>query len=41
MRKVRAFGLRILGLFDGRRSDDDFSAELESHSIPTTGSAPG
>ncbi|MGA3225522.1 MAG: ABC transporter permease [Acidobacteriaceae bacterium] len=31
MRKVRAFGLRILGLFDGRRSDDDFSAELESH----------
>jgi hypothetical protein len=31
MRKVRAFGLRILGLFNGRRSDDDFSAELESH----------
>src|ERR1700722_16331467 len=31
MRKVRAFGLRILGLFNGRRSDDDFSAELDSH----------
>src|SRR5580692_6306699 len=31
MRKVRAFGLRILGLFNRRRSDDDFSAELESH----------
>jgi predicted permease len=31
MRKVRAFGLRILGLFRGRRYDDDFSAELESH----------
>jgi predicted permease len=31
MRKVRAFGLRILGLFRGRRSDHDFSAELESH----------
>jgi predicted permease len=31
MRKVRAFRLRILGLFNGRRSDDDFSAELESH----------
>jgi predicted permease len=31
MRKLRAFCLRLLGLFRGRRADDDFAAELESH----------
>src|SRR5271155_2082704 len=31
MRTLRAFGLRLLGLFRRRRFDDDFAAELESH----------
>jgi predicted permease len=31
MRKLRAFCFRLLGLFPGRRADDDFAAELESH----------
>src|ERR1700729_1334560 len=31
MRTLRAFGLRLLGLFRMRRTDDDFTAELESH----------
>ena len=31
MRKVRAFGVRLLSLFRARRSEDDFAAELESH----------
>jgi len=31
MRTLRAFGLRLLGLFHTRRSGDDFSAELEAH----------
>jgi predicted permease len=31
MRKLRAFCFRLLGLFRGRRADDDFAAELESH----------
>ena len=31
MRKLRALGLRILGLFKRSRADDDFAAELESH----------
>jgi hypothetical protein len=31
MGKLRAFGLRLLGLFRGRGSDDDFTAELEAH----------
>src|SRR6204780_5666263 len=31
MAKLRAFGLRLLGLFRMRRTDDDFTAELESH----------
>ena len=31
MRTLRAFGLRLLGLFRTRRFDDDFTAELESH----------
>jgi hypothetical protein len=31
MRKLRAFCFRVLGLFRGRRADDDFAAELEAH----------
>jgi ABC-type antimicrobial peptide transport system permease subunit len=31
MRKLRAFGVRLLGLLRSRRADDDFAAELESH----------
>src|SRR6202161_3775805 len=31
MRILRAFGLRLLGLFRVRRPEDDFTAELESH----------
>jgi predicted permease len=31
MPTLRAFGLRLLGLFRARRFDDDFTAELESH----------
>jgi predicted permease len=31
MRILRAFGLRLLGLFRARRPEDDFTAELESH----------
>jgi predicted permease len=31
MRKLRASCLRLLGFFRGRRADDDFAAELESH----------
>ncbi len=31
MRKVRAFGVRLLSLFRAHRSEDDFAAELESH----------
>ncbi len=31
MGKLRAFGLRLRGLFRGRGSDDDFTAELEAH----------
>ncbi len=31
MPTLRAFGLRLLGLFRTRRFDDDFTAELESH----------
>lgn len=31
MRKLRAFWIRIKGLLNSRRADDDFSAELESH----------
>ena len=31
MRTLRAFGLRLLGLFRARRPEDDFAAELESH----------
>src|ERR1700683_499139 len=30
MRKWRAFGLRLLALFRGRRYEDDFAAEMES-----------
>src|SRR5271165_3558542 len=31
MRQLRAFALRLRGLFRSRRSEDDFAAELESH----------
>src|ERR1700761_3971668 len=31
MTKLRAYGLRILGLFRRRHAEDDFAAELESH----------
>jgi predicted permease len=31
MRKSRAFCFRLVGLFRGRRADDDFAAELASH----------
>jgi predicted permease len=31
MRKLRAFCFRVLGLFRGRRADDEFAAELEAH----------
>jgi putative ABC transport system permease protein len=31
MPKLRAFALRLRGLFRSRRSDDEFAAELESH----------
>jgi predicted permease len=31
MRKLRALCFRVLGFFRGRRADDDFAAELESH----------
>jgi predicted permease len=31
MRKLRALCFRLLGFFRGRRADDDFVAELESH----------
>src|SRR5580698_9997421 len=31
MRNLRAFALRLRGLFQSRRADDEFSAELESH----------
>jgi len=31
MSKLRAIALRIVGLFGGRRSEDEFTAELESH----------
>jgi predicted permease len=31
MRKLRAFCFRLRGFFRGRRGDDDFAAELESH----------
>jgi putative ABC transport system permease protein len=31
MRKLRAFILRLRGLFQSRRSDDDVTAELETH----------
>jgi predicted permease len=31
MRKLRAFGLRLLSLLTARSSSDDFAAELESH----------
>jgi predicted permease len=31
MQKLRAFALRLRGLFRTRRSEDDFAAELESH----------
>jgi putative ABC transport system permease protein len=31
MRKLRAFALRLRGLFSSRRSDADFASELESH----------
>jgi predicted permease len=31
MGKLRAFALRLLGLFRVRHADDDFTAELESH----------
>ncbi len=31
MRKWRALCFRLVGLFRGRRADDDFAAELESH----------
>jgi predicted permease len=31
MRKLRAFCFRLLGLFRGRRAEDEFAAELEAH----------
>jgi len=31
MRTLRAFGLRLLGLFRARRPEEDFAAEIESH----------
>src|SRR5882762_9543168 len=31
MRTLRAFCFRVLGFFSGRRAEDDFTAELESH----------
>jgi len=31
MRKLRAFTLRLRGLFQSRRANDDFAAELETH----------
>src|ERR1700735_3709626 len=31
MHTLRAFGLRLLGIFRTRRPEDDFTAELESH----------
>ena len=31
MRKLRALGFRLLGLFRARRSDEEFAAELASH----------
>ncbi len=31
MRKLRAMGMRILGMLHGRRKDEEFEAELESH----------
>src|ERR1700735_1138208 len=31
MHTLRAFGLRLLGIFRPRRPEDDFTAELESH----------
>jgi predicted permease len=31
MRKLRAYCFRLLGFFRGRRADDDFAVELESH----------
>jgi predicted permease len=31
MHTLRAFGLRLLGLFRARRPEDDFTAEIESH----------
>jgi len=31
MRKLRAFVLRLRGLFGTRRADDEFAAELETH----------
>jgi hypothetical protein len=30
MRKLRAFGFRLLGLFRGRLSDDDFAASVRN-----------
>ena len=31
MRKMRAFWMRVFGLFDRSRTDNEISAELESH----------
>jgi hypothetical protein len=31
MRKLRAFVIRLRGLFRAKRSEDEFAAELESH----------
>jgi hypothetical protein len=31
MRKLRAYALRLAGVFRGRRADADFAAELDSH----------
>ena len=36
MRKLRAFFLRLRGLFGTRRSDADFAAEIESHVVLDT-----
>jgi predicted permease len=33
MHTLRALGLRLLGLFRARRSEDDFAAEIESHVV--------
>src|SRR5579863_772955 len=31
MRKLRALGIRVMGLLRAKRADDDFSAEMEAH----------